>query len=388
MALDKKVGVFAVALAAGCATVQDIPLAPPAATSLKDREITVAVHEKPDFAAMTPGTAVVGGLIGAALMIRAGNIVVSENAIEDPAPAIARALSANLQQAYQARGGVRTGKSDWDDVPKLAQLNPGSDLLLDVQTTNWTLVYFPTAWGKYRLMYVARARLVDMKRGSVLAQGMCKRIPEDSANAPTYDEFLANSAARLKEELAVAADECVRTASKQMLAISSPAVVAIARSDAPLSAAPGTAARAAAAAPPAGSPAPGEAQPRVVLASFVSTPLPDDVELSAPASGFAGVWTGKWSGDVDTALVVEQIDGRTARVVYSWGASHRARGGPDKPGFQRVDAQIADDGTLRVSLRNGATAIYQLSADGRSLSGQYFRHRYRADGTFQRRELP
>jgi hypothetical protein len=53
-----------------------------------------------------------------------------------------------------------------------------------------------------------------------------------------------------------------------------------------------------------------------------------------------------------------------------------------------VSGDIDNDGTLRVSMRNGATALYRLSQDGRSLSGQYFRNRFRTDGTFEKRELP
>lgn len=120
---------------------------------------------------------------------------------------------------------------------------------------------------------------------------------------------------------------------------------------------------------------------------FVRTPLPDDVKVPPRRYGLTGIWTGKWGNDLDITLIVEEVNGRTARVVYSWGVSPRIQG-PDKPGFQRVSADIDNDGTLRVSMRNGATALYRLSQDGRSLSGQYFRNRFRTDGTFEKRELP
>jgi hypothetical protein len=85
------------AMAAGCVSVQQIPLTPTSGATLKDREITLAVRDKPDFSAFRSSTmALGGGLLAGAITVSEGNRIVAENQIEDPAGAISRALSASL----------------------------------------------------------------------------------------------------------------------------------------------------------------------------------------------------------------------------------------------------------------------------------------------------
>src|SRR5207248_3405356 len=122
------------------------------------------------------------------------------------------------------------------------------------------------------------------------------------------------------------------------------------------------------------------------------TPLPDDVAIRTPAAevpaefaAYSGAWTGKWVGGRAHTLIVEGIEGRSARLVYSWGAGGRNSEQPD-PGFRRVIAEVGDDGSLRAAMQNGATVVYRLSPDHRSLSGEWLRNQRRFEGVFQRRE--
>jgi hypothetical protein len=92
---------------------------------------------------------------------------------------------------------------------ELARQYSGADLLLDVQTVNWGFAYFPTDWNNYRVIYSAKARLIDTKTRKVLAEGFCSRVPEKTDDAPSHEELLANQAARLKQELEAAADHCI-----------------------------------------------------------------------------------------------------------------------------------------------------------------------------------
>jgi hypothetical protein len=62
-------------------------------------------------------------------------------------------------------------------------------------------------------------RLVDAKSGSVLAEGGCARVPEHTPEAPSYDELVANSAQRLKQELKTAADFCISEFKSKTLAL-------------------------------------------------------------------------------------------------------------------------------------------------------------------------
>jgi len=105
-------------------------------------------------------------------------------------------------------------------------------------------------------------------------------------------------------------------------------------------------------------------------------PLPRDVNVQAPAAGvpneiaaFSGKWTGSWGGGVlDSTLVVEQIQGRDAIIIYSW--STAPRWGIHQPGFHRVRGTFASGNVLRATLPNGANISYTMNPDG-TVNGQY-----------------
>ncbi len=98
-----------------------------------------------------------------------------------------------------------------------------------------------------------------------------------------------------------------------------------------------------------------------------STPLPD-VSIKQPAaavpkelSAFSGTWTGMWNGRLPTTLVVEEIDGRNAKLVYSWGAAPYWN---ISPGYERASGQFGDDNVLRASLSDGTAVSYRMMATG------------------------
>lgn len=193
----------------GCVSTRSIPLQRERIATLKGGTITLTKREKPPFSATTAGKAMFGA-IGAVAMIVHGNKIVEENAIEDPAGYIATALagelaSANAMTVVPTEGVLARGRNP----AELARQYSGADLLLDVQTVNWTFVYFLPDLTRYRVVYSAKLRLIDTKTGKGVAEGFCARVPEKSDDAPSYDELLADQAARLKQELATAADHCI-----------------------------------------------------------------------------------------------------------------------------------------------------------------------------------
>lgn len=210
--------VLACAAIAGCVSVEQIPMSAQSAEVLKDKELALTEREKPDFSAMTPARGAFG-MIGAAVTISEGNKLVKEHGVEDPAPYIARTLASGLQGRYNTRVSPKGAPVASDEVTDLVKNAPGSDLVLDVRTINWSFVYFPTSWGRYRVIYSARLRLVDAKGGRVLAEGGCHRAPEQTPDAPSYDELVANSAERLKRELKAAADFCIGEFKSKTLAL-------------------------------------------------------------------------------------------------------------------------------------------------------------------------
>lgn len=92
--------------------------------------------------------------------------------------------------------------------------------------------------------------------------------------------------------------------------------------------------------------------------------------ISSLPKSFHGRWEGLWGGNMPHVLVVEQVKSDVEAVaVYAT---------QDPPGenfwsggWNRVNASI-DGNALRVTLRNGAKAWYEMQSDG-SLKGSYQR---------------
>jgi hypothetical protein len=212
---------LSVLLVSGCVTVNKQALAPTSTASLQNQTVTQTVRKKPDFAATTAGTATFG-LIGALAAVSEGNKLIASAKIDDPADAI----SAGLSQALAAHHGTRVVSpsiaADGDDPKEIAAPARGkARFVVDVKTFNWGFVYFPTDWTHYRLMYAAKARLIDTETNNVIAEGLCKQMAETNANAPTYDQMMAGGAAWLKQELSRYAGACTRSLAKDMFALDS-----------------------------------------------------------------------------------------------------------------------------------------------------------------------
>src|SRR4051812_22361035 len=160
----------------GCAGVQK-PMTTDDAQALRDKRLAVVVPTRPDFSAATPGAAMLGAL-GAVAMIASGNEIVTKNGVEDPALKISADLAKELSQKLGVTVTAQSGPADQGDLSTIAARHPQDDLLLDVQTVNWSFIYFPLDWSHYRVMYSVRARLIDLKTKRVLAEGSATRVPE------------------------------------------------------------------------------------------------------------------------------------------------------------------------------------------------------------------
>lgn len=197
-------------LLTGCVSTKNVKVDVEALRADQPATVTVSARKKPDFAAVTAGKAAIGGLIGALAMINAGNDIVEENGVEDPANYIGAELAKSLAESLGVQPVENGGKlADSGKPGDLAKLYGNAHLLLDVQTVNWSFGYFPTDWNNYRVIYSAKLRLVDTRTGKLRAEGFCARVPEKSDGAPSRDQLLADGAALLKSELKVAADYCI-----------------------------------------------------------------------------------------------------------------------------------------------------------------------------------
>lgn len=217
--MNRLVVVFvAAAMMAGCASSKVSPVNETA--SLQGAKLRLIERKKPAFSAATAGK-VTFGIIGSAAMVAAGDAIVKENEIEDPAVHMGNELAKSFAEAkgmtvLPANGKLAT-KTAYKELPKFYR---EADVLLDVQTDNWSFIYFPARWDRYWVIYQAHMRLIDVKTSKLLAEGACKNdggVPAYADTAPSYDELLADHAARLKQELVIQRDKCLSKFRDQVL---------------------------------------------------------------------------------------------------------------------------------------------------------------------------
>lgn len=210
---------FAVCLLSACVSTKTVKADLSSLQRGGHQLVTLTQRELPSFSAMTAGKAAFG-LIGAVGMISAGNAIVRDNRIEDPAIGIAQELSQRLADELSVPVRVAESKTDASDAAALARQYPGAGLLLDVQTVNWSFTYFPSDWNNYRVIYSVKMRLIDTRTGKLVAEGFCARVPEYSTDAPSYEQLIGNGATGLKASLKRSGDECQEEMKAQVLGLS------------------------------------------------------------------------------------------------------------------------------------------------------------------------
>jgi hypothetical protein len=149
-------------------------------------------------------------VVGVGAAVKAGNALVKEKNIEDPALKISRSVAHALKSRYgvQLKGISREVVKD-DDVAAIARRAAGQDYVLDVGTNAWSFIYDGFHLSDYLVGYSAKLRLIDVKAQKVLAEGVCV-YDWKKAGKPTvsYEELMANDAAVIKKHLAESVDFC------------------------------------------------------------------------------------------------------------------------------------------------------------------------------------
>lgn len=208
------------ALLTGCASMPaPRPLDAAGVAAVRDQTVAITARPTPDFAALMPGNAVFG-LIGGIAAVGSGNKIIADNRVPDPADAIARSLAAALRDTQGSKivaAPVAVDKGDAGHVA--AQAKGKARYVIDVETRVWQLIYFSSDWTHYQVPYTAVARLIDTDTASVLAESTCALKSDTNAGAPTFDEWTARGAARLKASLAASGATCAAQFKRDMLAM-------------------------------------------------------------------------------------------------------------------------------------------------------------------------
>lgn len=151
--------------------------------------------------AMAGALSFAGAAMAISSEMQAGDKLISANAVDDPAPSIARAIAQDYAAAHG--GAVADAPADWDGA------SAGSArYLVKVATAGWGFTYYPLDWSHYHLTYDAKLELVDVASKRVLAKGTCSH-KADASERFSYDELTGNGAATLKSQLKAITDECV-----------------------------------------------------------------------------------------------------------------------------------------------------------------------------------
>jgi len=227
----KLASLLLIATSAGACASQYERVPAASAASLKGRHVATRVRSAPPFRAERPGTTYPYplGAVGAIAIEIAAERFAREHSIVDPAPRIAQQLSDYLRRRYGLQLATANGPPGRADPNQIVGARASDDLVVEVWTETWALrpfVPFPRKRTRYRLEYSASLRLVDAKidrvvdgkRGFTLARGRCSYSPKETPSASTYDEFLAEGARRLMDELDIAMSFCIDEFRSKVLA--------------------------------------------------------------------------------------------------------------------------------------------------------------------------
>lgn len=204
-----------------------IPLADADAALLKDKTVALTVHQRPSFSAMTAGKASFG-LFGAAAMISAGNELIDENHVQDPAEIVRANLSTALHNVHGAALlAPDTTPTKATKAKEIAALHPEADYVLDVRSGGWMYAYYPTKWGTYWVGYSVQVQLVDTKTGRQVSNMACNANTRENANPPSLDQLHADGAKLLKAVTTSLGWNCVQTLAKEQFHFAPEQVAAI-----------------------------------------------------------------------------------------------------------------------------------------------------------------
>jgi hypothetical protein len=199
----------------GCATAP-MTMTEQDTSSLYGNKLTVVYYEPDSFLPMT-NTKGAFAVLGVAAAVSEGKTLVKQHGLKDPAIEIKSRLAKDLSDIYQMSdiqvvSETMPYKSDPENVAALAS-NEG--IVLDVRTFGWGTMYYPFK-TKYKVNYVAQARLINAKEKREISAERCVINEKYSENSPTYDELMENDAALLKQKLAKATTECTSRFAEKM----------------------------------------------------------------------------------------------------------------------------------------------------------------------------
>lgn len=199
-------------LVSGAVGAKDKPMPLPEAAipALNGKTLAVTRHAKPSFTAMTPGKAAFA-LVGAGAMIAAGNKLVKDHDIADPADILEEQIVPAMVQKYGMQLVPASARVIAEDNPaKIAAGQTNADYILDIRSGGWMFSYYPSSWDTFWMMYSGQIQLIDARSGKLVSKLACNAGTNKDPNSPTKDAMLGNGAQMLKDVMAGFGWTCAR----------------------------------------------------------------------------------------------------------------------------------------------------------------------------------
>lgn len=211
-----------VPMAAGCAAIPTQSVSDQSMVAWKGKSVAVTSRPRPSMVMMTAGKGAFGPL-GVAAGVSAGNALVKEDKIPDPASSVADDLLRIAERQYGVvPASLPPATVDTRDVAELAKAGKGADLLFDVESLGQGINYYPTDWSHYWLMSGLILRVIDVHTGAVVGEAVCRQNSQHQPNPPNKKELLANEGQVLKSMIAAQSNACRDQFADQVLRVGAP----------------------------------------------------------------------------------------------------------------------------------------------------------------------
>ncbi|CTQ55621.1 hypothetical protein LP7551_04164 [Roseibium album] len=195
---------------AGCVSAGPPPISFEESAGFAGKTLAMTMRTNPPFVAMTASKGMFA-LVGVGVAVAAGNDLVLNKNITDPANAVAQTVAADYGSRYGMKVVEPVHLTSSPNTSELARSTGDTDYILDVASTGWGFNYLPLKLNQFRVVYSAKIRLIDASVGKVLISDTCLYDSISMGKSPvSHEELLANDATYIKAILSDAERYCAQ----------------------------------------------------------------------------------------------------------------------------------------------------------------------------------
>jgi len=204
-------------LLTACATgPSTIPITDTTALTSGTSHVIVITETTGPMMVVEPSKAAFGALGGIAAASKGAKLA-EKHSIVSPNVKIEAALKEAVAQKYNMQISSEIVDYTGEKKPKAFLEKPGY-IAVDSGVNAWGYNYYPTSWGKFRVLLNVTMQIVDGNKGELIAGHHCAHWShDDPSTSPTHSELFDNNAERLKLELDKLADICIAEFNSEIL---------------------------------------------------------------------------------------------------------------------------------------------------------------------------